>query len=516
MGAQLELCQCALKDATMSLNKVGRYEIKAELGRGGMATVYLAYDPNVDREVALKLLPAQFLHDPTFLERFRREARVIAGLEHPAIVPLYDFGEHEGQPYFVMRYMSGHSLIERLKDGPLSLPEIAAVMERVGSALDHAHRQGIIHRDLKPANILFDQYGNAYLGDFGIARLAEASTSLTGANYIGTPAYMSPEQARATPDLDGRSDIYALGVILFELLTGQPPYQADTPMGLAMKHITEPVPNLTAYKPDLPPGMEQVVSRAMAKEPAERFATAGAFTLAVTQVSNNRSVATPHPAGANQKQQAVAGRPEKRIPYKAALVAGLVFLCFILTAGGALALWYRRDNGHFLLLDAATATATTPAPATLIATETLAARATSTRVTPATAEPALPISPSATPSRLPLESPTVPPPSPTLAATWTPATEKENQPATATRPAGTATQPPTQTPAAMPPTATPPPPPPPPPPATATLPPPPPPPPTQTPVPLDPPTATPVPLDPPTATPVPLDPPTATPDPFGP
>ena len=177
--------------------RIGRYILKAELGRGGMSTVYLAHDPHFRRDVAVKLLSRAYLHDPTFRARFEREARVIAALEHPAIVPVYDFGQGDNQPYIVMRYMAGGSLAQRLHDGPLSLQEAAAILSRVAPALDRAHQQGMVHRDIKPDNILFDQDGAAYLTDFGIVRLASQSTStLTGDSIVGTPAYMSPEQAR--------------------------------------------------------------------------------------------------------------------------------------------------------------------------------------------------------------------------------------------------------------------------------------------------------------------------------
>jgi len=195
-----------------------------ELGRGGMATVYHAYDPSFERDVAIKVLPAAFLHDPQFRTRFEREAKMIALLEHPAIVPVYDFGEQDEQPYIVMRYMAGGSLADHLMKGAVPLDETARIIARLAPALDAAHARGIIHRDLKPGNVLFDQYGNAFLSDFGIARLTQsAATTITGEAIVGTPAYMSPEQVQGTKAIDGRADIYAMGVLIYQMLTGQAP-----------------------------------------------------------------------------------------------------------------------------------------------------------------------------------------------------------------------------------------------------------------------------------------------------
>ncbi|MFN2140795.1 MAG: bifunctional serine/threonine-protein kinase/formylglycine-generating enzyme family protein [Candidatus Promineifilaceae bacterium] len=257
--------------------KIGRYEIRREIGRGGMATVYLAYDPRFRRHVAIKVLPRQFTHDPKYLARFEQEARTIGALEHPAIVPVYDFGETNDAPYLVMRYMPGGSLRERLKDKPLPLEGVLLTLQHLAPALDHAHKLGIIHRDLKPANILFDEDGRPYLGDFGVARLADMSQTLS---ITGTPAYMSPEQVEAGRQLDGRSDLYALGVMLYEMLSGCKPFESDTPAGQMMMHLLEPVPDISQANPNLPPGTQQVIERAMAKEPADRYQSAVALAAA--------------------------------------------------------------------------------------------------------------------------------------------------------------------------------------------------------------------------------------------
>lgn len=278
----------------MTQRTINHYEIIDQLGQGGMATVFRAYDPRFKREVALKLLPHALLHDPTFRVRFEREAQTIAALEHPAIVPVYDYGEADGQPYLVMRLMTGGTLADRLAQGPLPMSEVARIFNRLAPALDAAHKQGIIHRDLKPGNILFDQWNEPYLADFGIAKLTDgdATKALTATGgTMGTPAYMSPEQVQGG-HLDGRSDVYALGVILFEMLTGKRPYEAMTPMAVALKHVTDPVPPLP--KADLPPECQTVVNKALAKTPDHRYPSASSLATDIQALTGNQ----PLPSGA--------------------------------------------------------------------------------------------------------------------------------------------------------------------------------------------------------------------------
>ena len=268
----------------MPPQQIGRYAVKKLLGRGGMASVYLGYDPTFEREVAVKVLPRAFLNNPKFIQRFEREAKTIASLEHPAIVPVYDFGKDEDQPFLTMRYMQGGSLADLLDDGKVSLEETARVFERLAPGLDYAHTRNVIHRDLKPGNILFDESGTPYLTDFGIAKLTEGTTAdLTGTGVVGTPAYMSPEQARGY-QVNSRTDIYALGVILYEMLTGKQPFFAETPLGLAMQHIQQPVPDIHAVSPELPRGLKLVISLSMAKEPETRYASAGAMAQALIDI----------------------------------------------------------------------------------------------------------------------------------------------------------------------------------------------------------------------------------------
>ncbi len=283
------LCPFRAKIKTMTVQKIGRYEIKSELGRGGMATVYKAYDPRFEREVALKVLPREMLHDEQFRVRFEREAKTIAALEHPAIVPVYDVGEEEGQPYFVMRYMTGGSLSDTIAKGPMSLVAAAKIIERLAPALDDAHLKGIVHRDMKPANILFDRAGEPYVSDFGIAKITQSqSTTVTGGAIVGTPAYMSPEQAQGEK-IDGRSDVYALGVILFEMLSGTQPYQATTPMAVVVKHITDPIPHILDANPGLPTAIEVIIEKAMAKNPDDRFSSAGELYAALSAIVGGQS-----------------------------------------------------------------------------------------------------------------------------------------------------------------------------------------------------------------------------------
>jgi serine/threonine protein kinase len=278
--------------------KIGRYEILREIGHGGMAAVYLARDLNFQREVAVKVMRHDAVGDPALFERFLREARTIASLEHPAIVPVYDFGEEDGRPFLVMRYLSGGSLAERIRQqGPFPIAEAARVLVRIGGALDAAHAKGIVHRDLKPSNILFDQSGDAYLTDFGIALLSETTSSLTGSAVLGAPSYMSPEQIRGEGKVDSRADIYALGIVLFEMLTGKTPYKADTPAQVMMMHLADPTPRLTEARDDLPESVNNILVRALAKEPEFRFQNASEMGSVLAAVAAYRT-----PAGAAYSQ----------------------------------------------------------------------------------------------------------------------------------------------------------------------------------------------------------------------
>ncbi len=261
---------------------LGQYQLVEQIGQGGMATVYKAFQPSLNRFVAVKILPAYFAHEPGFAERFTREAQAIAQLDHPHILPIYDFGRHGDISYLVMKYVPAGTLRDRL-NRPLAPLEAAELLEQIASALDFAHQRGILHRDVKPGNILIDERGWIYLSDFGLAKIVESSVQLTGSGVgVGTPAYMSPEQGQGLT-VDARTDVYALGVILFEMLTGHVPYEAETPMAVVIKHITDPIPIPRQINPNIPEAVDRVLLKALAKNREDRFASAGRLAAALRQ-----------------------------------------------------------------------------------------------------------------------------------------------------------------------------------------------------------------------------------------
>jgi len=287
---------------------IGRYEIRGLIGRGGMGTVYLGYDPRFGREVAIKVLPPHLLDKPALRARFEREAKTVASLEHPAIVSVYDFDEVSGQPYLVMQHMTGGTLSDRLQGGPLPAEEAARILGRIGSALDEAHRRGIVHRDLKPGNILFDRYGNAYLSDFGIVSLAESAGDLTGTSTLGTPGYMSPEQIEGQT-IDGRTDVYSLGVVAFEMLTGRKPYEAETPAMVMVKQMTTSPPEARQLRPELPPGVDQVLERTLTRDKYQRPDTAGELAAMLAAAAQAPTPLSERPA---ESPAALAAAPGTR------------------------------------------------------------------------------------------------------------------------------------------------------------------------------------------------------------
>jgi serine/threonine protein kinase len=263
---------------------VGRYTLIERLGAGGMATVWRARETDQDHHpVAVKILPVHLAASDTLRQRFLGEAKMAARLRHPHILPVYDFGEDDGMPFIVMKLAEGGTLDDFMHEELLPLRAVARVLAQVAAGLDHAHQQGVIHRDIKPENILFDGRGTAYLADFGIARLHEGSEHITGTGgFIGTAAYASPEQCRGE-EITPVSDIYSLGVVLYEMLTGVLPYQGPTPLAIMHRHISEPVPNPLKDRSDLPLGITEVMRKALAKLPQVRYQTAMAMSGALNE-----------------------------------------------------------------------------------------------------------------------------------------------------------------------------------------------------------------------------------------
>ena len=261
----------------------GRYRLIAPLGEGGMATIWRALDEQLDREVAVKILRPQFSADAGFAARFKLEARSAAGLSHPNIVGVYDYGTDgaDGEQYIVMELVDGRDLAAILKErGSLSRDDAVRVAIGVASALEVAHRKGIVHRDVKPGNIMITDAGDVKVADFGIARaVSEASMTVTGTT-LGSVHYFSPEQARGD-EVTGASDVYALGIVLYEALTGRRPFEGDSAAAVALKRLNEDPPTPTALGHPLPPGLEAIVMRALARDPADRYPDAGAFAEAL-------------------------------------------------------------------------------------------------------------------------------------------------------------------------------------------------------------------------------------------
>lgn len=263
---------------------VGSYTIEDKLGQGGMATVYKAYHARLDRHVAIKVLHPAFKEDQSFLRRFTREAQVVARLEHPNIVPVYDFAEHDGYPYLVMRYIDGDTLKDTLAKGNLSRKEITRIGQAIADGLDYAHGKGVLHRDIKPSNILLTTGGGVYIADFGLARITQAGESTMSQDMImGTPQYISPEQAKGTQEIDGRTDVYSFGIIVYEMATGQVPFQSDTGYSIIHSQIFDSPPMPSSINDKISPQLESVLLKVLSKDPPDRYATAGEFQIAFKQ-----------------------------------------------------------------------------------------------------------------------------------------------------------------------------------------------------------------------------------------
>ena len=292
----------------------GPYTIVGPLGEGGMATVYKAHQPSVNRDVAIKILGRHFMQDPEFITRFKHEAWAVAQFQHPHILPVFDFGESGGFTYLVMPLIKGGQLADLMNGTPMRLDTVDRIVRQVCDALDYAHSKGVIHRDIKPSNILVDERLNCLVSDFGIARMTEGTTKLTATGaVVGTPTYMSPEQA-AGETVGPQSDIYSLGIMLYEMVAGRVPFKAETPFAIALKHLSAPMPPPATFNPRLGPAIEAVVLKAVARSTADRYesgdALAGALSEAIRQTQ-----------GIQGKTTVVTARTEPATDHTAATIA---------------------------------------------------------------------------------------------------------------------------------------------------------------------------------------------------
>jgi serine/threonine protein kinase/Tol biopolymer transport system component len=300
--------------------KFGQYQLHEQIGSGGMATVYRAFQPRMERYVAIKVMSADLVGNDTAVKRFVQEAKLVANLEHPHILPVYDFGNHEDGLYIVMRLLETGSLTDHLdRNEGISIAEAIGITRQVAGALDYAHAQGVIHRDIKPSNILLDSGGQIYLTDFGIAKVLESTQNLTKTGgTLGTPAYMSPEQVQGHA-IGPQTDVYSLGIVLYEMVTGQVPFEGDTPYAAAFLHVTEAPTPPRELNPDIPLKLELVILKALEKSPQKRYATCAAFMAELNKVDLSElepeeTVPRPAPAPAPKKAAPVIQSPPPTPP----------------------------------------------------------------------------------------------------------------------------------------------------------------------------------------------------------
>lgn len=287
---------------------IGPYHLNEQIGSGGMATVFKAHQSKLGRDVAIKVMHDAFANNPDFLARFEREARIVARLDHPNIVPVYDYDEYNGAPYLVMKFIEGLTLKRLMQRTVLSPAEILDILEPVSRALHYAHEQGILHRDIKPSNVLIDRRGTPYLTDFGLARIAQAGESTMSVDsMLGTPHYISPEQAQGNLQLDARTDVYSLGVVLYQLVTGHVPFSGDSSYAIVYNHINTPPPPPRQKKPDISPAVEHVLLKALSKNPDDRYSSP------IAMLSAYRQAIGDHPVTAAPPPQQQQEKPKPRV-----------------------------------------------------------------------------------------------------------------------------------------------------------------------------------------------------------
>lgn len=340
---------------------IGPYKIVEQLGRGGMANVYKAYHANLDRHVAVKVLLPSFLEDPNFLARFEREAKVVARLEHPNIIPVYDYSKHNDRPYLVMKYVEGYTLKGWVRAKGMTPDEGIRIIEAIGSGLSYAHKKGILHRDIKPSNVMITAEGDVFLADFGLARIASAGESTISADVmIGTPQYISPEQARGDVNLDNRADIYSLGVLVYELVVGQVPFSSSTPMSIVHAHMYKPLPFPREVNPNVPHSVEQVLLKALAKERDDRYESVDDFVEAFKQAVAGKqlpeawigtpqdvypsAISTPSPSEVQSANEATMAEPVKKKKRRGGWLRILILLALLAGAYYLLPDWLESQS----------------------------------------------------------------------------------------------------------------------------------------------------------------------------